>query len=332
MKMNKIDLSRIRTDEKFMEKFQVQGDFSLLGNGEYNINYLFFSGSYKKKLVLRIATSSQMNLNNQISYEYKTLELLEDTGKTPGVLYLDDSRQLIPFGFLVMEYLPGRPLDYKKDLVLAAEALASIHNKKVASDSHLLRPENPIRAIYDESLSMFSKYKSSIYRDEEISSIIEELLKKGLNIQTEDIGTRTVINTELNSGNFLINGPDGPNYVIDWEKPLYGYPAQDLGHFLTPTTTFWKTDVILSREEVEFFIGKYCDFSREYKDPKKLLKSVRDYISINCLRGITWCSMAYVEYQDPNKLISNDFTYEKIKAYLSKDFLRMIGREYLNEY
>ena len=32
--------------------------------------------------------------------------------------------------------------------------------------------------------------------------------------------------------------------MIDWEKPLWGDPAQDLGHMLAPTTTFWKTDVI----------------------------------------------------------------------------------------
>ena len=60
---------------------------------------------------------------------------------------------------------------------------------------------------------------------------------------------RCCINTELNSTNFLINGGTYDNFLIDWEKPLYGDPAQDLGHFLAPTTTFWKTDVILSREE-----------------------------------------------------------------------------------
>ena len=42
--------------------------------------------------------------------------------------------------------------------------------------------------------------------------------------------------------------------------------------------------------------------------------------------------MAYVEYQNPDKLISNDYTYKKIKSYLSDDFLNMIKDEYLNEY
>ncbi len=42
--------------------------------------------------------------------------------------------------------------------------------------------------------------------------------------------------------------------------------------------------------------------------------------------------MAYVEYQNPDKLISNDYTYQKIKSYLSKEFLDMIKEEYLNDY
>ena len=53
---------------------------------------------------------------------------------------------------------------------------------------------------------------------------------------------------------------------------------------------------------------------------------------MNCLRGITWCAMAYVEYQGPDRLIFNEFTFEKIKAYLSKDFLDFIKDEYLYEY
>ena len=198
--------------------------------------------------------------------------------------------------------------------------------------NNLLKPENPIEAIYEECLKMFEKYRSSKYMDMEIKDSIEYLLEKGKNIKTIDIGNRTIINTELNSGNFLINGESNNNYIVDWEKPFYGYPAQDLGHFLAPTTTFWKTDIILSREEISFFIKEYCKNSSQYKDERELWDSVKNYLSMNCLRGITWCAMAYVEYQDPDKLISNDYTYEKIKSYLSMDFLNMIKDEYLNEY
>jgi 2-phospho-L-lactate guanylyltransferase len=332
--MNRIDLDNIRRNKDFIERFGIDDkeEFSLLGQGEYNINYIFHSKAYNKKLVLRIATDSQMDLENQIRYEYEALELLNKTNRTPKPIYCDDKKELIPYGFLVMEFLPGRPLNYKKDLKIAAEALADIHNEPIPKANNLLKPENPIEAIYEECLKMFDKYRLSKYMDMEIKDSIEYLLEKGKNIKTIDIGNRTIINTELNSGNFLINGENNNNYIVDWEKPLYGYPAQDLGHFLTPTTTFWKTDIILSREEISFFIKEYCKNSNQYKDEKELWNSVKNYLSMNCLRGITWCAMAYVEYQDPDKLIFNNYTYQKIKSYLSRNFLNMIKEEYLNEY
>ena len=332
--MNRIDLDNIRKNIDFIEKFGLEEgeEFSLIGQGEYNINYVFNSIVYDKKLVLRIATASQMNLDKQISYEYEALRLLNKTDRTPKPIYCDDSKALIPYGFLVMDYLPGRHLDYKKDLKLAAEALAAIHNEPISHNNHLLKPANPIESIYEESLRMFEKYRVSKYMDIVTRDTIEYLLEKGKNIKTIDIGNRTIINTELNSGNFLINGGENNSYIVDWEKPLYGYAAQDLGHFLTPTTTFWKTDIILTREEIQFFIKEYCKNSNQYKDERDLWNSVKNYLSMNCLRGITWCAMAYVQYQNPDKLISNDYTYEKIKSYLSSDFLNLIKEEYLNEY
>ena len=334
MPMNRISLDNIRRDKDFIDRFGLDDKegFYLLGQGEYNINYIFYSRAYNKKLVLRIATDSQMDLENQIRYEYEALELLNKTNRTPKPIYCDDKKELIPYGFLVMEFLPGRPLNYKKDLKIAAEALADIHNEPIPKANNLLKPENPIEAIYEECLKMFDKYRLSKYMDMEIKDSIEYLLEKGKNIKTIDIGNRTIINTEVNSGNFLINGENNNNYIVDWEKPLYGYPAQDLGHFLTPTTTFWKTDIILSREEISFFIKEYCKNSNQYRDEKELWNSVKNYLSMNCLRGITWCAMAYVEYQDPDKLIFNNYTYQKIKSYLSRNFLNMIKEEYLNEY
>ena len=48
--------------------------FSMLGQGEYNINYLFTHPVNGQKLVLRINTGSQMHLLDQIGYEYYALK------------------------------------------------------------------------------------------------------------------------------------------------------------------------------------------------------------------------------------------------------------------
>ncbi len=68
MRMNRIDLNNFKKDENFMDRFDMEEKigFSVLGRGEYNINYIFNSKTYNRQLVLRIATDSQMDLENQI--------------------------------------------------------------------------------------------------------------------------------------------------------------------------------------------------------------------------------------------------------------------------
>ena len=89
---------------------------------------------------------------------------------------------------------------------------------------------------------------------------------------------RCCINTELNSTNFLIGGENKPNYLIDWEKPLLGDPAQDLGHFLAPTTTFWKTDVILSAEEMDRFLEIYLKCVEDRFDTEGLKERTKVFL------------------------------------------------------
>ena len=142
----------------------------------------------------------------------------------------------------------------------------------------------------------------------------------------EESPYRCCINTELNSTNFLIGGEGKANYLIDWEKPLLGGPAQDLGHFLAPTTTFWKTDVILNAEEMDCFMDGYLKCVKDRFDTEGLKERTKVFMEITCLRGITWCAMAWVQYQQPDKLIVNESTYRKLEAYLTDEFLEKIER------
>ena len=112
--------------------------------------------------------------------------------------------------------------------------------------------------------------------------------------------------------------------MIDWEKPLYGDIAQDLGHFLAPTTTFWKTDVILEKEDEEQFLNRYLQAADGRFDTSCLREKLDLYIPITCLRGVTWCAMAWVEYQNPDRPIRNRDTYQKISSYLTEEFLTKI--------
>ena len=311
---------------------EVCEEYRLLAQGEYNINYIFTHPVSGKEFLLRVNCGSQMHLEDQIEYEYHALKLLQDSGRTPRVFYVDGSLENLKHGVLVMEYLPGVSLDYHKDMTLAAQCLADIHSVPVSAEEGLLCPENPLKAILEECEEMVKVYMDSPLGSDETKRKIRSLMERGwerLEQFDNQKDYQCCINTELNSTNFLIGGEGERNYLIDWEKPLYGDPAQDLGHFLAPTTTFWKTDVILDPKETKKFLDEYIKAVNGRFSTVGLKERVYTYIPITCLRGVTWCAMAWVEYQQPDKLIFNESTYKKLKAYLSHDFLGMLSKYYL---
>ncbi len=168
-------------------------------------------------------------LMSEIGYEFNALKILEKSGRTPHVYYLDDSKNEIDYGVLVMEYLPGKPLVYEEDLEKAAHILADIHSVEVPKENTFVIPENPLYAMLDECKNMASVYINSELGNEKTKETIKRLIanaeanaEKSLEGEYE-CGEYRIINTELNSGNFLINGDEKEgfkNYLIDWEKHL----------------------------------------------------------------------------------------------------------------
>lgn len=309
---------------------EVEESYRLLAQGEYNRNYYFEHPSDKRKLVLRVNLGSQMHLKDQIGYEYNALKLLEDSGRTPKPLYADGSLKELDHGVMVMEFLPGKALDYQRDLYRAAPILGDIHKLRLPKEHGLLIQKDSAAAVLDECREMFR-----VYRDSPLASL---LVKRRIERMMERVEAfakklsrepqyRCCINTELNSGNFLI-GEEG-DYLVDWEKPVFGEPAQDLGHFLAPTTSFWKTEVILDRKDCEEFISRYIEYTEgEFKN-SDIGERVQAYIPINCMRGISWCAMAWIQYKMQDKPLINEFTANKLDAYLSPEFLDMLESEYI---
>ena len=293
-------------------------NIKLLGAGEYNINFTFDEGDLKK--VLRINMKSQMNLENQIEYEYETLQLLKDSGVTPKPYDLVTETNLLPYKYLTMEFLKGRPLNYKIDMHIAAYLLSNVHNTPYG-DNNLINATNPFQLMFDECKQMAGEYLAWDKSDEKVSFYINRFLEKCLTLIPEkySIANLCIINTELNSGNFLIGEGKEDSYVIDWEKALIGECEQDLAHFLAPTTTFWKTDIILSETEINDFLeeyGNYRNFDRE---------RFERYLIFNCLRGVTWCSMAFRQYSENDKMLMDDTTFKKIASYIELEFLEKVS-------
>lgn len=304
--------------------------FVPLGQGEYNTNFSFTHPLTGQKLVLRVNTGSQMHLPNQIEYEFSALRDLAPSGRTPKALFCDDSRSILPYGTLVMEWLSGRALRYESDLAAAAEILADIHSLPVPQTTALIPAKYPAREIYEECLTMAQQYLDWDGAEKESCRLLEELIAEigRLPLAEGAAAPRCIVNTELNSGNFLIN-KGARSYLIDWEKPLLSEPAQDLGHFLVPTTTFWKTDVILTAEEIGNFLRMYLRAVEGRMDTSTIAERLPLFFTVTCLRGISWCAMALREYLQPGRAITNSDTLAKIRQYVEPGFMENILRNYV---
>ena len=311
---------------------EVTEEYAFLARGEYNENFVFSHPESEKKYVLRVNHGSQMHLKKQISYEAHALLLLEKSGRVPKVYYAEEKGDK---GILLMDFLEGRALRYETDLSVAGQILADIHctayeREKDQGELRLLSPENPLYAMLSESASLLRTYELSPFKEDSVYERCHALWEKGMNLEEKYAKTLFVkdfciINTELNSANFLIQneGKAFCSHLIDWEKPLYAHFAQDLGHFLAPTTSFWKTDCILYEKDRDLFFHAYKEALAGRRNFSGIEEKTELFILFNCIRGLSWCAYAYAEYQK-GRDIQNEDTFRKIKAYLTDLFLSSV--------
>jgi len=173
---------------------------------EYNMNYLVRQGD--GAWVLRVNVGTQIGRDDQILYEYRALKLLESTGVTPRPFYIDDSREQLAYGVLLMQYLPGEPLDYRRDLEATARLFARIHSQPVApEENHLIREERPLIMTYEECSRLLPVYLESDLADPALRDYLREVLDWAAGARHREAYFLAdpypcIINTEVNSGNF----------------------------------------------------------------------------------------------------------------------------------
>ncbi len=299
--------------------------YEFLASGEYNMNFLVKVEGRQNPVVLRVECGSQLGLENQIEYEVNALMCLSPSGRTPSVIAADADRKHCKHGVLLETFKKGHHLDYNSDhdLLCAAHVLADIHSLTPPINCRLQLASNPWLTMLAECQVMASVYLNSQYANRSVSSRIEKMLDKAEEITKHtnpEIPHLSIVNTEVNNTNFLI-GDIKDSYLVDWEKPLISDPAQDIGHFLADTTTFWKTDVIFNEEKKKQFVDRYIEAIDNRFYDEKLAQRSLDMAKFTCLRGVTWCAMAYVQYQDDSKELRDEFTRKKLDDYLDTGFL-----------
>lgn len=291
-----------------------------LASGEYNENWLVEAPECTK--VFRINHGSQLGLGQkQITYEYTVLLLLKASGVTP-VPYAVDSAPWetevgISGGCLYMSFIEGGPLDYSQHTVAAAEIFAAVHTQPVPDGHGLLVQADPVHDIIAECEELLGRYpehpkrtifsRLSLYRDE-----VAALGEQSRSLFAEE--PMVVVNTEVNSGNFLLTEKSAA--LVDWEKAVVSCRYQDLGHFLVPTTTLWKTSFVYTDEGRREFLRAYRSAANLSLSVDELALHTRVMERTILLRGLSWCYMAWYEYTNAGKALQNADTFATIERYL----------------
>ncbi len=301
---------------------------SPLAQGEYNLNYLISSGSLQ--LVFRVNIGTQINREDQIVYEYRALNLLKDSGVTPKPHFVDDTRRFFDRGILIMDYLPGETLDYARDLPGAASLLATVHQVAVSEEqNHLIREDAPLSLIYEECAGLLQHYFDSELADPDIRSYLMDLKSWADTARTNEKYFQQdpwpcIVNTEVNSGNFIVNREKETTHLVDWEMPRWGDPSQDLSHFCSPLTTLWKTDWRMTPETKLDFLKSYGSHLKDAHLRDTIAERVRLRDPFVYLRGISWSAMGWVAYQSEFCGMKNPDTWAKLQQYLNLKFIRSL--------
>ena len=288
---------------------------AFLAAGEYNANYLIEDRS--DRCVLRINHGSQLGLGqDQIAYEYKVLEALAESGVTPRPIACHPHPEPLGGGALLMTYLPGKALVYQRDLDRAAHIFARIHTVPVPDG--LVVQADPVMDIARESERLFNRFPDHPLEKEhnQIRAYHDAVLELADRTRVLFSGENLcLVNTEVNSGNFLVS--DAGAFLVDWEKAVESYRYQDLGHFMVPTTTLWKSDTILTLDEKKQFLAAYHQKACPDMGIDELTLKTRVMEKTILLRALSWCFMAWYEYTNTDRPLQNPDTFAKIKQYLA---------------
>ncbi|MBT8368251.1 MAG: aminoglycoside phosphotransferase family protein [Deltaproteobacteria bacterium] len=299
-----------------------------LAQGEYNLNYLIASDSIR--LVLRVNIGTQIDRDDQIVYEYRALDLLRQSRVTPKPYFVDDTRCFFDRGILIMDYLPGEALDYNRDLAQAAGLFAKIHQIDVPPEKNqLIREDAPLSLIFEECAGLLQQYFDSDLADPDIRQYLIDLknwadMARANEKFYQQDPWPCIVNTEVNSGNFIVNRGKGMIHLVDWEMPRWGDPSQDLSHFCSPLTTLWKTDWRMSPEIKRDFLNTYRRHITDSHLRNTLEERVRLRDPFVYLRGISWSAMGWVAYQTEFSGMKNPDTWAKLQQYLNLKFIRSL--------
>ncbi len=208
-------------------------ELKTLGLGESNLNYLAVLNG--KRLVVRI--NMDPKVPNKSKEEFIALKTIERLKIAPRALLLDDSRKVISESFIILEYLPGSPLNKhikklnRRTIEKLATIVAKLHLLPVGKlKLNTERPTYTSWLTYIEDNIEYIKMKRARYfgRNDKFIRLIDATFSRiKAPLETPKYpNKRCLIHGDICEQNILVNS--NQLVLIDWESVGLGDPAAEI--------------------------------------------------------------------------------------------------------
>ncbi|HLC47799.1 MAG TPA: phosphotransferase [Candidatus Norongarragalinales archaeon] len=208
-----------------------------------------------------VAPASKPSVFIQANYEKRIAGRISRLGISPEFLAFGSvtiSGRRFPYS--IQEFVPGRELDYSKDIGSLSRLLHKLHASTNGKESicsyRILHPGAYLlkRAELDlarrNGNSLIACFTRRAFDHLEIEPNPDDFL--------------SLIHNDLTAENILVTR-DRP-YLIDWGWAMYSSAAFDLCNFISPFTTSWESPKFLTNAQITKFLKSYFrGFSHQTK-------------------------------------------------------------------
>jgi len=290
--------------------------------GDYNLNFRVTLDNHN--FLMRFNIEPQSGLENQIEYEYKTLEFLAPYKIAPVPYHLNNTQKFFPYGLLIEQYINGSKLVFSIDTVKrAAKTLAKLHTIPLNNKEFLMRWGNPLRQQFDITCNSLAQYKTRKAANKKLTLLGEKIIKAmeaKLPRIEKNFKPKSFIHTDVVPSNFVDTG--SKIYLIDWEKGRIDDPSYDLAMFFFRLANLWDSPRVLTKNEKKAFMEVYITETGD----TSIQKRINDRLILITLQSILWAAgrIADVKEGTIDKMLGRQ-NYERYKKAFQLDELEKIA-------
>ncbi len=303
-----------------------------------------------RRWVARLSTGSPLGLSSskQIAYEARALRFLEPFHIAPQLCYVDATLYHLPYGFLVMEYLPGELLNAQNPAHLqqAARLLARLHSIPIPADSAFIRNDRPLSAIVEQAAGFLAAYTASSVAQTEITQLLSTVLRaaRASLVDEPRFHPFALVHTDLQAWTWIVAPPrlalpSIPGVLsissthpalrlIGWSKPVLDDPTADLCSFLAPTMTRLSPNHSVTAAQQEALLTSYLALRPEL-DTADLRDRFATRMRFVYLHAFTQCAATLALPSSGSATATNDVTLSVTANYLDPVWMRSLFGDWI---